>query len=295
MKDIHLLENIIRGSVRHSEPLKGYTTFRIGGPCTALIEPADFDDLKKAVDFLMQEDADFFVIGGGSNLLVNDSGIKSPVLRLKNLKDISVEGTGVKAQSGARVSDLLDACAKSGLSGLEFLAGIPATVGGALVMNAGWALVSIGDFVEDMTILEEGGTLKDIPKETAGFRYRSSDLKGVVIVEASFRLSACDPSEVKKRIRDNIEIKKESQDLAHPSAGCVFKNPNGQKAWKLIDSCGLRGRRIGRAAVSEKHANFIINLGDATSDDVLKLMDEIEKKVECDCNVRLEREIEVIG
>lgn len=294
MRNISGLEKLIKGRVRYEEPLKAYTTFRIGGPCHALIEPDGLDNLKKTVEFLSGEAIDFFVIGAGSNLLVSDTGTQKPALTLRHLKEISVEGDRVCVQSGLKVKDLLAICVRNGLSGIEFLSGIPGTVGGALAMNAGGSFAFIGEFVEEITILDMTGTLRNIAKDMAGFRYRSSDLKGVVIVGASFRLYQSNSSEVEKRIRENLEIKRRTQDLSHPSAGSVFKNPDGMKAWRLIDSCGLKGKRIGDAAVSEKHANFIINLGDATSKDVLQLIEEIEERVEKDYGIRLEREIEVI-
>ena len=181
-----------------------------------------------------------------------------------------------------------------GLGGLEFLAGIPAAVGGALVMNAG-GKTSIGDFVEEVTVLDKDGQIRRLGKKEIIFRYRGSNIEKYIVLGAKLKLEKCDKKEISQKIKKILAEKRQRQELDKPSAGCVFKNPPDDSAGKLIDFSGLKGKKVGDAAVSVKHANFIINAGRATCDDVLKLMDMIKDKVKKDHNIELEPEIKILG
>jgi UDP-N-acetylmuramate dehydrogenase len=287
--------------MKFCEPMAGHTTFGIGGPVDIWAQPADFDSLREILFLCRQDGIRLFTVGNGSNILVKDKGLTGCVLNLnsQHFKGVDIDGTTVTAGAGIELPRLLTLLGKEGLSGLEFLVGIPATLGGAIAMNAGWAAKGcekseIGDFVHQVTVMDDKGRVSVLGKDKIGFRYRSSNLEGYIILGARLRLSKADKKLISEKTMGYLEHKRSAQELDAPSAGCIFKNPDNDSAGRLIDVSGLKGKRIGGAVVSAKHANFIINAGNATCDDVLSLMDIIRRKVKEDHKVELQTEVKIL-
>ena len=287
----------LKGRIRLAELLKNHTTFKIGGPAKFFIEPQDPNDLRLLLSLVKRYNLSLFVIGRGSNLLISDKGINGVVLRLNApyFKKLSYRDNYLNAGSGVLLSRVVLFTQDHGLSGAEFLAGIPGTVGGALAMNAGIArkIKNIGDLVETVTVLDYNGKIKTLHKKDIEFGYRRSSLSKYIILGTSIRLVKENKKKIIERIKKYINYRKSTQDLSKPSAGCIFRNPTGHSAGRLIDLCGLKGKRVGDAGVSLKHANFILNLENAASRDVIKLMDCIRKKVNNKFNINLTPEIKI--
>jgi len=235
------------------------------------------------------------ILGGGCNLLINDEGVGGVVIHLAGdaFSKITVEGTNVTVGAGASLSHLISQTVKEGLQGLEVLVGIPGSVGGALWGNAGGSAGDIGQFVASVTGLTASGNFVTRSDDELNFGYRESNLRDLLILEASFALQEGDPDETTKRMRKLWIMKKSTQPLTAQSAGCIFKNPRGMSAGLLIDQAGLKGTRIGAAEISDRHANFIVTQEDASSDDVLRLIDLAKSKVSEQFGVDLELEIQI--
>ena len=285
----------LKGKVRRNELLKHHTTFKIGGPAKFFIEPKDADELRLLLNLLKRYKLSTFVIGAGSNILISDKGINGAVLRLNSayFKKINRKGNSLTVGSGTLLNQALSLCKRCGLSGLEFLVGIPGTVGGALVMNAGLPGKNIADFIENVRVMDYNGNIKTLNKKNIKFGYRISNLSKYIILSAHLKLSKGTKEEINNRISGYLNYRRRTQDLSWPSAGCIFKNPPGYSAGQLIDLCGLKGKKISGARVSMRHANFILNLKDAKAKDVLKLMGFIKKKVKNKFNINLEPEIKI--
>jgi UDP-N-acetylmuramate dehydrogenase len=236
-------------------------------------------------------------MGAGSNILASDKGLDAAVFRLSApfFKTMNFNGRYLEAGGGASLNRLVTNCAKQGLSGAEFLVGIPGTVGGAIMMNAGQAKegLSISDLIEDITVIDYNGKVNKIDKGKIRFGYRSSNLSRYIILGARLRLTKKNKKKIIKGMHKYILIRKKNQDYRYPSAGCIFKNPPGYSAGRLIELCGLKGRCIGAAAVSLKHANFIINKAGAGASDVLKLMYLIKKEVKDKFKISLKPEVKI--
>lgn len=282
--------------VLEREPLWKWTTLRAGGPADRLVFPESPEELAA----LMERRP--FILGGGSNLLVADAGIRGDVVCLaKGFARVEiVERRGgmarVYAGAGARLARLAAACYRAGLTGMEFAHGIPGLVGGALIMNAGTGEGEMKDVVELVTVMERGGAQRGIAADECGFAYRGSALAARGVVTGAFlRLREGERETIRQKMRRLQRARMAAQPLDLPSAGSVFKNPPGESAWRLIAQAGLRGARVGGAQVSEKHANFIVNTGGATAKDVVALMETIERRVEETSGVTLEREIRLAG
>jgi len=284
-----------KGKFRTQEFLKEHTTFKIGGPAKFFFEPRDTEDLRLSLSLVKKNRIPILVIGTGSNILVSDNGFKGMVLRLNapSFKKIAFKHSRLKAGSGALLSRVVPKAGELGLSGAEFLWGIPGTVGGALIMNAGVREKYIADLVEDVRVMDYDGNIKILKKSDIKFGYRSSDLSKYIVLNATFNLVKSSKKEVKARIAKYLTYRRDTQDLSLPSAGCVFKNPKGNSAGRLIDLCGLKGKRIGDACISFKHANFIVNIGNARAKDVLKLMSLIRREVKNKFNINLKPEIKI--
>ena len=284
--------------VKEHEPLAPCTSLRVGGRARLFLAPRDVHSARSAVEKLVKMGVDFCVLGNGTNLLVSDrgTGVVLSLARLGGIKVERDEGGCVLVSAGAGVSlrRLLVWCCRKGLSGLEGLAGIPASIGGAVFMNAGANGTSIADTLHSLDVIE-GGTVTRLPAHLVPFSYRDSGLHGKVVVKALFRLRKADPSETRQRIREVMERRLATQPLGKPSAGCAFKNPPGDSAGRLIDAVGLKGARVGGAMVSPKHANFIVNEGGATAADILALMDRIKREVVRATGTQLQPEITVWG
>ena len=292
-----ITKNFPKALVLTEEPMKGHTTFRIGGPADIYIEP-DYASIIPLVQYLKEQDVPFMVIGNGSNLLVSDEGIDGVVISLgKNSDGITISGDTMVVEAGAMLSTVANAAADAGLTGLEFASGIPGSIGGAVYMNAGAYGGEIKDVIESVLVLTENLEKKVMTAEDLHMSYRHSSLmeEGGYVLSAVLKLSKGDKEEIKAKIADIREQSIAKQPLNFPSAGSTFKRPEGYFAGKLIDDAGLRGYSVGGAQVSEKHCGFVVNKGDAKAADVLKLMKDVDSKVFEMFGVHLSPEVRIIG
>lgn len=293
------LQNLIgKDKVRAGEPMSMHTTFRIGGPADYFVMPENAQELAAVLRVLKEENIPWFILGNGSNLLVGDKGYRGAVIQLyKNFDGIEIDGTIIKARAGAMLIRVAKEAGKAGLTGLEFASGIPGTVGGAMVMNAGAYGGEMKDVVTKVTVLTPEGEIKTLSGEEMDFRYRGSvvELKKYIVLEAEFLLKEGDVSEIQARMEELSAQRKAKQPIEYPSAGSTFKRPEGYFAGKLIMDAGLRGYRVGGAMVSEKHCGFVINAGGATAADVEQLMKDVSEKVKEKFEVALEPEVKRIG
>jgi UDP-N-acetylmuramate dehydrogenase len=287
----------IRGEVRFKEPLSFHTSLRIGGPADIFVVPQDVDDIRHALLFAGREQLPVVVIGGGNNLLVGDRGVRGVVLKLEGcLGRSEFHGEEAVAGAGASLSALIREAAALNLGGIECLVGIPATIGGALAMNAGTPDGAIGDYVSAAYFLHPDGTLGEFKPNTGAFSYRAFHVPpGAVLIGCRLRLTRRPLADIQKDIKQRLKGKKASQPLALASAGCVWKNAGGEVAGRLIEKVGLKGKRISGAEISAKHANFIVNRGGATAADVQALMDLTRDRVYAHFGIALESEIRIIG
>ncbi|NOY52464.1 MAG: UDP-N-acetylmuramate dehydrogenase [Deltaproteobacteria bacterium] len=272
-----------------------HTTWRIGGPADRFHRPAAISDLAELLRGLPPGE-EIVVVGGGSNLLVADAGIRGRVIMMRALKAMDREGENLRVGAGMLLPELLQSLAREGWGGLEFLAGIPGTVGGAVRMNAGTGDGSISDRLTAVTMMDRNGRLERWEADRIDFGYRKSGLPDDrLIVEAELILEQGDPGVILRTIRKLWAERKKKQPLSLPSAGCVFKNPPGKTAGRLIDLCGMKGVRVGDAEVSEVHANFIVNRGHARAVDVLELIGKVREKVKGRFGIVLKPEIRLVG
>ncbi|MBR6380919.1 MAG: UDP-N-acetylmuramate dehydrogenase [Lachnospiraceae bacterium] len=284
--------------VHPGEPLAPRTSFRLGGPCDVLVEPQDEEQLARVMRYLNLATIPFFVLGNGSNTLVRDVGYEGVVVHIgPALGQIEVEGTRITAGAGAMLSQVAAAAARAGLSGLEFASGIPGSVGGAVVMNAGAYGGEMCQVVECVRVVSPEGELLEFDRDTMEFGYRKSILRARPYTACSVRMNLTpgDPEEIRGKMEELNRQRREKQPLEYPSAGSTFKRPEGYFAGKLIMDAGLRGFQIGGARVSDKHCGFLINAGNATAADVIDLMDEVRERVKRKFGVKLEPEIVIIG
>jgi UDP-N-acetylmuramate dehydrogenase len=298
MRILECLEQITGLDVRTDVPMSEHTSFGIGGPADILAIPHTVGALAKTIDVVRGAGQTPTIIGNGTNLLVLDGGIRGTVIKIANgLSRVSVEGDVITAEGGVRMASLCRTCAEEGLGGMEWAAGIPGTLGGALTMNAGANGGEIAPLVEWVRVVTPLGALKTLDRSQLRFGYRSSCFQDGddVIAEAALRLEKTDPATVLARMCEIIETRCEKQPLAMPSAGCVFKRSSIDAAGRLVDAAGGKGMRVGGAVVSEKHANFILNEGDATAADVLELIARIRARVKEEFDVDLNTEICIIG
>ncbi len=285
-----------KGRVLEDEPLARHTSLQVGGPADFFAVPVDLADLRALLAVLAREGIPWLVIGGGCNLLVRDGGFRGVALSLAGLARLEVlGGDRVMAEAGVATGALVRFGAERGLAGLEFLAGVPGSVGGALSMNAGAHGEAILDHVESLTTLSgEDITVRD--KDQLDFGYRCLTLAPrEVVLAAVFRLVPGDTAEIEGRVRAFLEHRRGSQLVGHPNAGSFFRNPEGKQAWRLIDEAGLRGLKVGGAQVAEAHANFLVNSGGARAADFIELARIIKDKVWEYCGIRLEEEVRTVG
>jgi UDP-N-acetylmuramate dehydrogenase len=287
----------IRGEVRFKEPLSFHTSLRIGGGADIFVVPQDVDDIRHALMFAQREQLPVVVIGGGNILLVRDRGVRGVVLKLEGcLGRSEFHGEEAVAGAGASLSALIREAAARNLGGLEPLVGIPATIGGALAMNAGAADGSIGDYVSAAYFLYPDGSFGEFKPGAGGLTYRTFHVPpGAVLVGCRLQFQRRPLAEIQREVKRRLKIKKSTQPLALASAGCVWRDPPGPSAARLIERVGLKGKRINSAEISAKHANFIVNRGGATAADVLALMDLARERVSAQLGVTLEPAIRVIG
>lgn len=279
------------------EPLKKHTSFKIGGNADYLVIPKTKEEVISVIAFLKEEKIPYFIMGNGSNLLVNDEGYRGVVVKFAGgLKDIKVDGDRMYVEAGAIMSKISSVCLKNSLDGFCELSGIPGTFGGAVYMNAGAYGREIKDILIDVTFIDEDGEIKTITANEAQLSYRSSIFagSGKVILWGNIQLEKGNSEEILNKTREVAKKRNDKQPLNYPSAGSTFKRPEGYFAAKLIEDCGFKGVSVGGAKVSEKHSGFVINYDNATFEDVIKLTDHIKKEVKEKFDVELELEVKIV-
>ncbi len=277
-----------------NEPMAGHTTFRIGGPADCLLQIENEEQLKKVLRYLILVEEPYFVLGNGSNLLVSDHGYHGVILQIgRKMNGIQVDGCQITAQAGAPLSLVAKTAQEHGLAGLEFASGIPGTVGGGVVMNAGAYDGEMSQVVTQVGVVSREGESMEFDNSTMEFGYRTSALRNnsFTVTSVTFRLKPGEKDRIQARMDELMAKRKEKQPLEYPSAGSVFKRPEGYFAGKLIMDAGMRGYQTGGARVSDKHCGFIVNAGNATAQDVLDVICEIRERVKERFGVDLELEI----
>ncbi len=281
--------------VKQDEPLAPYTYLKIGGPARYFAEPTTVEQLRALLVRARNEGLAVYVLGGGSNVLVRDEGVNGLVIRTTApaFRTIDVRDNLVSAGAGTSLWSTIRAAAERRLAGLELLAGIPGTVGGAVRMNAGGRFGDIGQFTQSVTVMDWDGEIHVLERADLNFEYRDSGIDEPIILSATFALEEDDPVAIARRMKKVWITKKATQPLTFQSAGCIFKNVRGLSAGALIEQAGLKGYRVGSAEVSERHANFIIAHPGCTARDVLRLIDLIRERVKAKFGVELELEIKI--
>jgi UDP-N-acetylmuramate dehydrogenase len=285
----------LQGAVHFNAPLKEYTSFHIGGPADVLVEPADVEDVVRLVAQAHAQKLPIFVVGG-TNLLIRDKGIRGVVVSLAKLRAIKEEPDAVLyAEGGVGMPTLIGYAIRRSLAGLEWAAGIPGTVAGCVVMNAGTRLGEMKDSVKAVRIVTPAGALIDCPAEEMVFTYRRAMLPPGIVVGVWLQLKPGVRADIEKIVKDYLHYRRDTQPLTLPSAGCVFKNPPNDSAGRVVEAAGLKGACVGDAQVSDKHANFIVNQGNASAKDVLALIRKVRAQVARKTGIRLELELKLVG
>lgn len=280
------------------EPMERHTSFRIGGPADYFLIPETYEEIRDILKICAEEELPYFFLGNGSNLLVSDRGYRGVIIQtFRNLSGVTVEENKIRAASGALLSSIAAAAKNASLTGFEFAGGIPGTLGGAVVMNAGAYGGEMKDVLEEVTVMDREGQILTLKAEDLEMGYRTSIVKkaGYLVLEAVITLREGDQEQIRERMRELTEQRISKQPLEYPSAGSTFKRPEGYFAGKLIMDCGLRGYRVGGAQVSEKHCGFVINAGGATAEDVRTLMQNVSDMVYDRFGVTLEPEVKFLG
>lgn len=300
-REVHELlmkfEHLKVGQIKRDEPLKNHTTWKIGGPAKLFFEPDSLENLQKGLKEITERSLPWFALGRGSNILISDKGINGVVIKLgDNLAKLNHEGSFVTVEAGYSLIKLATIMSKKGYSGLEFAGGIPGSVGGAVFMNAGAHKTEISDIITKALILMPSGEFKWMDRDELGFDYRTSILQqnGGVCIAAQFRLNKGDLSEIRERLQENKAYRKNTQPWKDPCCGSVFRNPLPMYAGKIIEDLGLKGYTVGGAKVSEMHGNFIVNTGEATAEDVLALIGEIQDQALKHYGIQMETEVEQV-
>jgi len=297
------LKKNFKGSYKFDESLCKHTTFRIGGPAAFWTEPKNIEDLKLLSKLINKLKLPFFILGRGSNVLIKDKGFVGVVIHLNcsDCKKITFEKPRdgkvmIEAGAAVTIKTLLNFCIRHSFSGLEFMSGIPGSLGGALAMNAGIACnLNIGSLVQEVKVMNKQGKIISLNKKRLRWGYRYSNLSKYMILSVKLKFKKARKIIIAKKCRDLLKSRWDLQEIKFPSAGCIFRNPSkGLSAGRLIDLSGLKGKRIRKAQVSRRHANFIINLGGASAGDVLGLMKLIRKKVKKDFAINLTPEVKII-
>ena len=293
-----LLNILDEENIKVDEPMKKHISFKVGGPADFLVKPKTEEELRNVVEFAKKENVPFIVIGNGSNLLVKDGGIRGIVIELSdNFNNYEIDGNIIKAQSGALLAIIGRNAMKNSLTGFEFAAGIPGTLGGALAMNAGAYGGEMKQVVKTVRLMDRDGNIFELSNEEMKFEYRRSLLttKDYIVLSAVIELQPGNVEEIKEIMADYSNRRSTKQTLNFPSAGSTFKRPEGHFAAKLIDDCGLRGLNLRGAQVSDKHCGFVINSGGATAKDILDLMFIVKSTVNAKFGIMLEEEVKILG
>ena len=284
--------------VWEQESMKKHTTFRIGGPADLFAAPTTQEAVAEVIRICREQNYPFYILGNGSNLLVSDDGYRGLILQLyRNFSEILIEEDEIHVQSGAMLSVIAKRALEAGLTGFEFASGIPGTIGGAVVMNAGAYGGEMKDVLTEVTVLTKENEIRTIPAAELELGYRTSAVmkNGWIVLGAKIKLQKGDPQAIRTRMEELKEQRVTKQPLEYPSAGSTFKRPEGYFAGKLIMDAGLRGFSVGDAQVSEKHCGFVVNKGNATAQDVLELIRQVTEKVKEQFGVTLEPEVKMLG
>lgn len=285
----------LRGTVRFHASLKDYTSFHIGGPADVLVQPADVDDVIRLSRQASEQRMPIFVLGG-TNVLIRDKGIRGVVVSLAKLRAIKEEpGSVLYAEGGVGMPTLIGYAIRRSLAGLEWAAGIPGSVAGCVIMNAGTRLGEMKSSVKAVRIVSSNGTLIDCQAEDIDFAYRRATLPPGIVVGVWLQLKPGVRSDIERVVKDYLRYRRDTQPLTMPSAGCVFKNPTNDSAGRVVESVGLKGAAVGDACVSMKHANFIVNQGHASAGDVLALIRKVRARVARQTGIKLELELKLVG
>ena len=280
------------------EPMCHYTTFRVGGEAECIVIVQEEEELAKLITYLRQIEQEYFILGNGSNLLVGDKGYRGIIVKMGGpMEEVHVEGCRLVAKAGALLSKVAAFRTQDSLSGLEFAAGIPGSIGGAIVMNAGAYDGEMKQIVESVRVMGRDGQIMTLDNDTMEFGYRTSIIKNrpFIVLEVTLRLTSGDEAQIGTRMEELACLRKSKQPLEYPSAGSTFKRPEGYYAGKLIMDAGLRGYRIGGAQVSEKHCGFVVNTGNAAAADIREVIEEVQERVQQKFHVTLEPEIIFLG
>lgn len=288
---------LTEGQIKTEEPMAKHTTFRIGGPADFFVTPYHAKEVQEILQFLKKKNEPYYILGNGSNLLVSDNGYRGTVICLSEMNAIREEHGMIIAQAGALMSKIAAKALENSLQGFEFASGIPGSIGGAVVMNAGAYGGEMKDVVAEVTVLDENQNMRVLKREELAFGYRTSIVmkKGYTVLEVKLELKPGDREKIKAYMDDLKERRTTKQPLEYPSAGSTFKRPEGYFAGKLIQDTGLSGFRVGGAQISEKHNGFVINSGNATAKEVDQLMKEVSDRVFEKFGVRLEPEVRRLG
>ena len=293
------IEKYIDGSeVKYDEPMKKYTTLKVGGNADVLVLPSNIQDVISVLEFSKENELPVTVIGNGSKLLVKDGGIRGIVIKFgSKFSDVQIDGEYMTVCAGMTLPRLALIAKDKSLSGLEFAAGIPGNIGGAIYMNAGAYGSEMSNIVEEVTYIDQDGNVHTISNDECKFSYRNSIFRTMnnIILSTKIKLKTEDKQQIEMQMKQNQDSRREKQPLEYPNAGSTFKRPEGYFVGKLIDDLGLKGYSIGGAQISTKHSGFIVNTGDATAKDVLDLIEYIKEKVLEANNIKLEEEIIVLG
>lgn len=293
------IENIIpKERIFFEEPMSRHTTFRVGGAAECMILIEQEEELLKLIPYLNQIEEDYFILGNGSNLLVGDKGYRGVIIKLgEGMDRITVDGERILVQAGALLSKTAAVARDAELSGMEFAAGIPGSIGGGIVMNAGAYDGEMKQITESVKVMDKEGNILVLDNDTMEFGYRTSIIKNrpFIVLEVVLRMRAGKKDEIQAKMNELMAKRQSRQPLNYPSAGSTFKRPEGYFAGKLIMDAGMRGYRIGDAQVSEKHCGFIVNIGNASAADVREVIEEVQEKVKERFHVRLEPEIIFLG
>ena len=300
------LSSFWKGKILWDKPMSQYSTFKVGGPAEAIISVTNIEDLARLIHWLKKNDVNWWIVGRGSNILVPDQGLAGVTIVLEgefgSIEKLESEGsqkensTLIRAGAGCLLSKVIHYCTKNSLSGFEFAFGIPGSVGGAVIMNAGAWGHEIENLLDSATLMDNNGEVSTEQGRNLGFTYRGWGMKPkTVLLYATFTLTTSSKEEIKAACRKYQELRKNNQPLIEPSAGSFFKNPPGLSAGRLIDEAGLKGHSIGGAKISEKHANFIVNTGSASATDILNLMRLVQNTVYKQFDIKLEPEVHILG
>lgn len=296
------LRDIVSGKIMFDEPMSRHTSIGVGGIADAVVWPERSEELSRIIHFLWHSQIPFIPVGNGTNLIMKDGGYKGAVILMQGLNSVSLAERGSKqvlihAGAGVTLSEIVLLSEKRSLSGMEFCAGIPGSVGGAVKMNAGAYGNEIKDVVETVELMIISGEILSSKKDDLKFEYRNLDIsEGTIIIGASFLLTRGIEEQIHARINEILGKRKNKHPLEYRNAGSIFKNPNGGiPAGQIIDELGLKGMRIGNAKISEKHGNFIVNLGNAKASDIIALIDMIKTKVNEERGIKLQTEVKIVG